>query len=90
MTPEIYLRHAGPDPLDAEEIQEAVRELLLSSAPPALIRVIGRDSYEACASSTCRTSHTNFRIPESRPVQCAPRADTVWNCIIVTLQGNPS
>ena len=48
MTPEAYLTAAGPKPLDEDEIKEAVRELLMSSAPPALIRVIGRTAYQAC------------------------------------------
>ena len=47
MTPEAYLTGAGPKPLDEDEIKEAVRELLISSAPPALIRVIGRTAYQA-------------------------------------------
>jgi len=47
MSAENYLKHNGPAPLDAEEIKEAVRDLLLSSGPPALIRVIGRTAYQA-------------------------------------------
>ena len=47
MTADSYLKHDGPAPLDAEEIKEAVRDLLLSSGPPALIRVIGRTAYQA-------------------------------------------
>ena len=47
MTPEAYLTAAGPKALDEDEIKEAVRELLMSSAPPALIRVIGRTAYQA-------------------------------------------
>lgn len=47
MTPSNYLRNDGPAPLDADEIMEAVQELLMSSAPPALIRVIGRTAYQA-------------------------------------------
>lgn len=46
MTPNNYLRNDNPPPLDAEEIMEAVHELLMSSAPPALIRVIGRTAYQ--------------------------------------------
>ena len=46
MTPANYLRHDGAPPLDADEIMEAVRDLLMSSAPPALIRVIGRTAYQ--------------------------------------------
>ena len=47
MTADCYLKHDGQTPLDAEEIKEAVRDLLLSSGPPALIRVIGRTAYQA-------------------------------------------
>lgn len=49
MTPENYLSHGGPKPIDEEEIKEAVRQLLMSSSPPALLRVIGRTAFQACA-----------------------------------------
>ena len=48
MSRDNFLRHDGPAALDADEITEAVRELLMSSAPPALIRVIGRTAYQTC------------------------------------------
>lgn len=57
MSPENYLRHDGPEPLDAEEIKEAVRELLMSSAPPALMRVIGRTAYQAYEHSSRQLSN---------------------------------
>lgn len=57
MTPENYLRFDGPPPLDAEEIVEAVRELLMSSAPPALIRIIGRTAYSMFALPSTFPSH---------------------------------
>ena len=47
MSPENFLAQNGPRPLDEEEIQEAVRALLVTSAPPALIRIIGRAAYDA-------------------------------------------
>lgn len=47
MTPENYLAPVGPKPIDEDEIKEAVRQLLMSSAPPALLRVIGRIAYTA-------------------------------------------
>lgn len=46
MSRDNFLRHDGPPALDADEITEAVRNLLMSSAPPALIRVIGRTAYQ--------------------------------------------
>lgn len=47
MTPENFIAPPVNEPLDAEEIKEAVKNLLMSSAPPALIRVIGRTAYNA-------------------------------------------
>ena len=37
--------YSGPPPLDAEEVKEAVGELLLRRAPVALVRLVGRSPY---------------------------------------------
>ena len=52
MTPENFVAPAPSEPLDAEEIKEAVKILLMSSGPPALIRIIGRTAYTAWVSCT--------------------------------------
>ena len=49
MTPENYVNAEATEPLDAEEIREALLSSLLSAAPPALVRVIGRSAFEGCA-----------------------------------------
>ena len=36
--------HADP-PIDEDEIREAVWELLFARAPPALVRVVGKQVY---------------------------------------------
>ena len=35
----------GPAPLDADEIREAVEQLMLRRAPTALVRLIGKNAY---------------------------------------------
>ena len=46
MTAERFLAaDAAAPPLDEEEIREAVWELLFSRAPPALVRVVGKQVY---------------------------------------------
>ncbi len=46
VTPETFLVASHLDHLDADEIEEAVRELLLSKAPPVLVRLIGKHCYQ--------------------------------------------
>ena len=45
MTAEKFLMPDPKPPLDEEEIREAVWELLFSRAPPALVRVVGKQVY---------------------------------------------
>ena len=56
MTIERFLMPDPNPPLDEEEIREAVWELLFSRAPPALVRVVGKQVYHrwatACSLST--------------------------------------
>lgn len=54
MTPEAFLDFSGPQPIDADEIREAVERLLLSGAPPAITRVVGRAAYERCVRAQCQ------------------------------------
>lgn len=49
MTVEKFLSPDPKPPLDEEEIREAVWELLFSRAPPALVRVVGKQVYHRCA-----------------------------------------
>ncbi len=45
MTAENFMEpHADP-PIDEDEIREAVWELLFARAPPALVRVVGKQVY---------------------------------------------
>ena len=44
-TAEGYLDPTGPAPLDEEEVRSAVQQLLLSRAPTALLRLVGRGPY---------------------------------------------
>lgn len=46
VTPENFLVTSHDDHLDADEIEEAVHELLLSKAPPVLVRLIGKGCYQ--------------------------------------------
>ena len=45
MSAEKFLMPDPKPPLDEEEIREAVWELLFSRAPPALVRVVGKQVY---------------------------------------------
>ena len=45
MTAEKFLMPDPKPPIDEEEIREAVWELLFSRAPPALVRVVGKQVY---------------------------------------------
>ena len=45
MTAEKFLMADPKPPIDEEEIREAVWELLFSRAPPALVRVVGKQVY---------------------------------------------
>ncbi len=46
VTAEQFLQQPDAPPLDHEEINEAVYELLLSKGPPVLVRLIGRNCYQ--------------------------------------------
>lgn len=46
VTAEQFLQQPDALPLDHEEINEAVYELLLSKGPPVLVRLIGRNCYQ--------------------------------------------
>lgn len=48
MTAEKFLQPDPKPPIDEEEIREAVWELLFSRAPPALVRVVGKQVYHRC------------------------------------------
>lgn len=39
------LPHRGPPPLDADEIREAVEQLLVRRAPATVLRLIGKTAY---------------------------------------------
>ncbi len=45
MTPEKFLADDTPPPIDEEEIREALAQALRDLAPPALIRLVGRQAY---------------------------------------------
>ena len=45
MTAENFLAAHGDLPIDEDEIREAVWELLFARAPPALVRVVGKQVY---------------------------------------------
>lgn len=49
MKPEEYLTDFTPPPIDEEEIREALAAALKQRAPPALIRLVGRQAYSRCA-----------------------------------------
>ena len=49
MRPEEYLTDFTPPPIDEEEIREALAAALKARAPPALIRLVGRQAYSRCA-----------------------------------------
>ena len=46
VTAEQFMQQPEAPPLDNEEINEAVYELLLSKGPPVLVRLIGRNCYQ--------------------------------------------
>jgi hypothetical protein len=45
MTAENFMAAHGEPPIDEDEIREAVWELLFARAPPALVRVVGKQVY---------------------------------------------
>ena len=51
MTIEKFLMPDPYPPIDEEEIREAVWELLFSRAPPALVRVVGKQDYQRAATA---------------------------------------
>ena len=71
MTIERFLMPDPNPPIDEEEIREAVWELLFSRAPPALVRVVGKQVYHrwatACFASipvnACLAQWHNVAIP---------------------------
>ena len=75
MTAEKFLQPDPKPPIDEEEIREAVWELLFSRAPPALVRVVGKQVYHRWAVILMATS---LSVSEHRQVvaRCALRS--VW------------
>lgn len=49
MRPEDFLADDTPPPIDEEEIREALATALRKRAPPALIRLVGRQAYTRCS-----------------------------------------
>ncbi|CAL8462775.1 g2308 [Coccomyxa elongata] len=47
MTAENFMEPHGEPPIDEDEIREAVWELLFARAPPALVRVVGKQVYHS-------------------------------------------
>lgn len=45
MKPEDFLADDTPPPIDEDEIREALATALRKRAPPALIRLVGRQAY---------------------------------------------
>lgn len=56
MHAERFLESNAAPPIDEEEIREALYSLLMHKAPPALVRLIGKDCYQrwgvACSSAS--------------------------------------
>ena len=50
VTPESYVMYGALTPVDEDEVREAVEKLLLGErAPPALLKVVGRNAYDRWA-----------------------------------------
>ncbi|KAK9807024.1 hypothetical protein WJX72_010915 [[Myrmecia] bisecta] len=45
--PEHFMGPEPPHPIDADEVREAVWDLLMRRAPPALLRIVGKQVYES-------------------------------------------
>ena len=81
MSPERFLAaDAAPAPLDEEEIREAVWELLFARAPPALVRVVGKQVYHRCEGSAALLTHRCPRLLFWRSADEAP-----WQCLLKKL-----
>ena len=50
MTADSYVVYGAVTPVDEDEVREAVEKLLLGErAPPALLKVVGRNAYDRWA-----------------------------------------
>ena len=54
LTADSFLLDSSEPPLDEDEIREALACALTEQAPPALVRLVGKQAYTRCGAVHCR------------------------------------
>ena len=82
MTAEKFLMADPKPPIDEEEIREAVWELLFSRAPPALVRVVGKQVYHRYSDLPCTAVPSGLSLSLE-----TPSADTMHASTSLSIRG---